>query len=121
VVRFSLSPNDRRIRELVIALDRDDASMAETWRLVGNAASNLGLRRPGYHLVRVLAAQNRRARRARAARQRAELGAVAAFFSTRVTDLAIAAERAGEARRAEELVLKQHKYSRGRDHRPNPI
>ena len=94
--------------------------MAETWRLVGNAASNLGLRRPGYHLVRLLVAQNRKARRARADRQRAELATVAAFFSPRVVDVRIAAERAADARRAEELVLKQHKRSRGRDHTADP-
>ena len=41
---------------------------------------------------------------------------MAAFFSPRVTDLYVAAERAREARRAEELVLNQHKGSRGRDH-----
>lgn len=115
-MRFSLSPNERRIRELVIALDRDDVPMAETWRLVGNAAANLGLRRPGYHLVRLLTLESREARRARAGRQRAELAAVAAFFSPRVTDVYVAAERAREARRNEELVLNQHKRSRGRDH-----
>ena len=118
-MRFSLSPNERLIRELVIALDRDDASMAETWRLVGNAAANRGLRRPGYHLVRLLARESRAVRRVRAERQRAELAAMGAFFSPRVTDLRVALERAGEARRAEELVLKQHKRS-GRDHAPDP-
>ena len=114
-VRFSLSPNERRIRDLVVALDRDDVPMAETWRLVGNAAANLGLRRPGYHLVRQLAGASRVERRARAERQRAELAAVAAFFSPRVTDLHIAVRRAREAQRAEEIVLNQHKGSRGRD------
>lgn len=115
-VRFSVSPNDRRIRDLVIALDRDDAPMAETWRRVGNAAERLGFQRPGYHLIRELARHSRALRRARAARAHAELSAVGAFFSPRVTDVRIAAERAREARRDEELVLNQHKGSRRRDH-----
>ena len=119
-VRFSLSPKERRIRELVLALDRDDVPMAETWRLVGNAAANLGLRRPGYHLVRTLARESREARRARAQRQRAELTTVAAFFSPRVSDVYVAAERAREARRAEALVLNQHKRSRGRERAGRP-
>jgi hypothetical protein len=110
-MRFSLSPNDRRIRDLVVALDRDDATMAETWRLVGNAADNVGLRRPGYHLVRLIAAHNRAVRRARAERQRAELATVAAFFSPRVSDVRVAAARARDARGREALVLKQHKRS----------
>ena len=119
-MRFSLSPKERRIRELVVALDKDDAPMAETWRLVGNAAANLGLRRPGYHLVRMLARESREARRARAQRQRAELATVAAFFSPRVSDVYVAAERAREARRAEALVLNQHKRSRGRERAADP-
>jgi len=70
-VRFSLSPNDRRIRDLVVALDRDGVTMAETWRAVGEAAWNLGLRRPGYHLVRDVARAERARREARSRTRRA--------------------------------------------------
>ena len=51
-MRFALSLNDPRIHALVVALDRDDVPVAATWRAVGEAAWELGLRRPGYHTVR---------------------------------------------------------------------
>lgn len=113
MVRFSLSPNDRRIQDLVVALDREDVSMAETWRRVGDAAQRLGIRRPGYHLVRLLARAERRRRDAGSERRRAELRALLAFGSPRATDLSVAIHLLREAQRAEEFVLKQHKPPRG--------
>lgn len=108
-MRFSLSPNDRRIRDLVVALDRAETPFAETWRSVSEAAVNLGLRRPGYHLVRLLAREDRQRRDARAKRRKAELQTLLAFGSPRAVDLSIAIHRLREAQRAEEFVLNQHK------------
>jgi len=64
-VRFAVPGNDPRLVELVRRLDRDGASMAETWRAVGGGASRLGLRRPGYGLVRQLVRLERFRRRVR--------------------------------------------------------
>jgi hypothetical protein len=44
----------RTVDELTIALDRDDQSAAETWRLVSEAAVRLGYPRPSYPNVRRL-------------------------------------------------------------------
>jgi hypothetical protein len=111
-VRFSLSPNDRRIRDLVVALDRAETPFAETWRSVGEAAVKLGLRRPGYHLVRLLVREDRQRRDARAKRRKAELQTLLAFGSPRAVDLSIAIHLLREAQRAEEFVLNQHKRRR---------
>ncbi|MBA2460640.1 MAG: hypothetical protein H0V45_02535 [Actinobacteria bacterium] len=111
-MRFSLSPNDRRIHDLVVALDRTDGPIAETWRLVGEAAARLGLLRPGYHQVRLLARADRERRDAGAKRRKAELQALLAFGSPRATDLSIAIHLLREAQRAEEFVLKQHELPR---------
>ena len=64
-MRFASSRATRpRLRELVAALD-EDGPVAETWRLVGETAANLGLPRPSYPHVRRLVADERRRRRAR--------------------------------------------------------
>ena len=64
-MRFASSRATRpRLRELVAALD-EDGPLAETWRLVGQTAANLGLPRPSYPHVRRLAIDERRRRRAR--------------------------------------------------------
>jgi hypothetical protein len=102
-------PNDPRIRDLVVALDRDDVSMAETWRAVGEAAWKLGLRRPGYHVVRRLVLLERRRRVAHAATRAAAVEAVLAIGSSRVVDVPIALDRLETARTKERLVLEQHK------------
>ena len=44
-MRFASSRSSRpRLRELVAALDEDDAPIAATWRLVGETAANLDFR-----------------------------------------------------------------------------
>jgi hypothetical protein len=101
--------NDPRIRDLVVALDRDDVPIAETWRAVGEAAWKLSLRRPGYHVVRQLVRTERRRRAAHAATREAAIDAVLAIGSSRVVDLPIALDRLEAARARERLVLDQHK------------
>ena len=54
-MRFASSRSTRpRLRELVAALDEDDAPAAATWRLVGETAATAGLPRPSYPHVRRL-------------------------------------------------------------------
>ena len=66
-MRFASSRATRpRLRELVAALDEDDAPVAATWRLVSETAANLGLPRPSYPHIRRLVLDERRRRRARA-------------------------------------------------------
>jgi hypothetical protein len=93
----------------VVALDRDDAAIAATWRAVGEAAWELGLRRPGYHAIRDLVRVERRRRAARTAVRAAALDAVSAMGSSRVVDLPIALDALEHARAKERLVLNQHK------------
>jgi hypothetical protein len=108
-VRFALSPSDPRIHALVVALDRDDVSVAATWRAVGEAAWRLGLRRPCYHTVRPLVRAERLRRGARTAVRAAALDAVLAVGSSRVVDLPIALDALEQAQAKERLVLNQHK------------
>lgn len=108
-MRFAVSPNHRFIRELVIALDRDGVSMAETWRQVGEAASRLGWRRPGYHLVRRLVRLERARRDARRETKKAATGAALAVGSPYVVRLLQGLDELDRARTREELVLQQHK------------
>lgn len=66
-MRFAISRASRpRLRELVAALDEEDAPVAATWRLVGELSRNAGLPRPSYPHVRRLVAAERRRRAARA-------------------------------------------------------
>jgi hypothetical protein len=66
-MRFASSRATRpRLRELVAALDEDDAPVAATWRLVSETAANIGLPRPSYPHIRRLVLDERRRRRARA-------------------------------------------------------
>jgi hypothetical protein len=108
-VRFALSPNDPRIHALVVALDRDDVPIAATWRAVGGAAWELGLRRPCYHTVRSLVRVERLRRAARTATRAAALDVLTAAGSSRVVDLPIALDALGRAKAMEGLVLNQHK------------
>jgi hypothetical protein len=55
----------RTIDELAIALDRDEQSVAETWRLVSEAAAQLGFPRPSYPNIRRLVLAERLRRRLR--------------------------------------------------------
>ena len=115
-VRFALSPRDVRIQVLVGTLDDPEVPFAETWRLVGKAAEELGFTRPGYHVVRVLARAERLRRRARTEVRQAALGVLGAFASPLMMDVKRAAERLAEAWAREGLVLEQHKPSSARPH-----
>ena len=106
---FALPRKDPRIHALVVALDRDDVPVAATWRAVGEAAWELGLRRPGYHAVRDLVRVERLRRAARTAVRAAVFETVLALGSSRVVDLPIALDALERARAKERLVLKQHK------------
>ena len=111
-MRFALSPNDPRIAVLVVELDRDDVAMAQTWRLVGEAAERLGMRRPSYQHVRRLVRIERR-RRQLEARGRAVLGRAATTLAAgRVPSAVLILERLRELESAQELVLQEHKAFR---------
>ena len=52
-----------RIRDLAVALDRDDEPIAATWRRVSESAGKLQLPRPSYpHVRRVVQAERERRR-----------------------------------------------------------
>lgn len=102
-MRFATHANDARIHALVVGLDRDDVPVAATWRAVGEAAWELGLRRPGYHTIRQLVRAERRRRAARAATRAAALHALGALGSSRVVDLPIALDALEQARAKERL------------------
>jgi hypothetical protein len=108
-VRFGLSPRDPRVHALVVALDRDDVSIAATWRAVGDAAWEMGLSRPGYHAVRELVRVERLRRTARTATRAAALDVLVAAGTSRVVNVPIALDALERARAKERLVLKQHK------------
>jgi hypothetical protein len=108
-VRFALSPNDPRLHALVVALDRDETPVAETWRAVGDAAWELGLPRPGYHTIRSLVRVERLRRRARMATRAAALDVALSLGSSRVVDLPVALDALEQARARGRLVLNQHK------------
>jgi hypothetical protein len=110
-MRFAVSRHRQLLHDLVVALDEDGVSMAATWRAVGDAAPKLGLRRPGYHVVRELVRAERERRAARRATRDAVVGLFAALPSPLVLDQRRAIERLAEARRHERLVLEQHKPS----------
>lgn len=111
-MRFEIRPGDSRIRDLVVALDRETQPYAETWRQVGEAAWRLGLPRPGYHIVRELAEHSRRIRAARAASRKAALDIVGALASPYIVRTSQAVERLADTKRRERFVLDQHKPSR---------
>jgi hypothetical protein len=108
-VRFALSGNDPRIHALVVGLDRDDVSMAATWRAVGEAAEELGLSRPGYHAIRHLVRIERLRRAARTETRAAALDVLLAVGSPRPVNIPIALDALELARAKQRLVLKQHK------------
>ena len=108
-MRFAISRHRQLLHDLVVALDEDGVSMAATWRAVGDAAPKLGLRRPGYHVVRELVRAERERRAARRATREAAVGLFASLPSPLVLDQRRAIERLAEARRQERLVLEQHK------------
>lgn len=113
-MRFALSPNDPRLRDLVRALDRDDMPMAETWRAVGEGAWRLGFHRPGYHVVRHLVRADRARRAARGEVRKAAVDVLLSFSSPYAVRIPQALDRLELARARESLVLKQHKGSSAR-------
>ena len=108
---FSVPRCDPRLHALVVAFDRDDVPAAETWRLVGEAATELGLPRPSYHTTRELVRAERLRRRARTTARRAALDVLTAAGSSRVVDLPIALDALAHARAKERLVSDRHKPS----------
>jgi hypothetical protein len=108
-MRFAVTGGDPRFHALVVALDQDGTPVAETWRAVGEAAWELGLPRPGYHMIRVLVRRVRALREGRAAARRAALEVLASFPSPYVVHLRSALAQLVEAHAHERLVLEQHK------------
>ena len=93
----------------MVALDRDGVPIAATWRAVGEAAWELGLRRPGYHSIRNLVRVERRRRAARAATRAAALDVALSLSAARAVNVPVALDALEHARAKERLVLKQHK------------
>ena len=108
-MRFAVTGADSRFHALVAALDQQGTPMAQTWRAVGEAAWELGLPRPGYHMIRVLVRRVRTLRDAKEATRRAALEVLASFPSPYVVHLRDALAQLVEARAHERLVLEQHK------------
>jgi hypothetical protein len=82
-MRFAV-PHDVRHVDLVRLLDRDGVPIAHTWRAGGEGAERLGLRRPGYGLIRALVLLERRRRELRAATAAALKEAAHGFAAGRV-------------------------------------
>jgi len=107
-MRYAVAGNDSRLVDLVRLLDREQVPAAQTWRAVGAGAERLGLRRPGYGLVRQLVRIERRRRQIRAETIEALKTAASGFaagrapFRTLIDDL----ERIGWRRG---LVFNEHK------------
>ena len=108
-MRFAVPGADPRFHALVVALDQAETPMAQTWRAVGNAAWELGLPRPGYHMIRVLVRRARTVREAKDATRRAAIEVLAAFPSPYVVHLRDALGQLVEAQARKRLVLEQHK------------
>jgi hypothetical protein len=107
-MRFAVPGRDPRIHALVVGLDRDDASAAQTWRVVGDAAWELGLRRPSYDTVRELVRIERRRRKARTAVRAAAVDVALSLGSSRVVDLPVALDALALAKAGERLVTDRH-------------
>jgi hypothetical protein len=107
-VHFAVPAADPRFHALVVAFDDRDAPMAQTWRAVGRAARELGLPRPGYHMVRLLA-KSVRVRETSVATRRAALEVLTSIPSPYVAHLRSALGQLLAVRTHERLVLEQHK------------
>ena len=83
--------------------------MAQTWRAVAEAAWELGLPLPGYHLVRILVRRVRALREAKDAARRAALEVLASFPSPYVVHIGNALGQFVEASACRQIVLEQHK------------
>lgn len=108
-MRFAARRQDPRLHALVVGLDDGAQPAAETWRRVGEAAVELGLPRPSYHLVRGLVREERLRRRARTEVRRAALGVLGAAASPRAVNLPVALDALAHARAKERLVSQRHK------------
>ena len=102
-MRFAVAAEDPRLRELVAVAYESDVAAAEIWRRVGDAAAQIGMRRPSYSTVRRLVRRERRRRQAQAEVRAAAREAVLAIGSSRVVDLPIALEKLELARAKERL------------------
>lgn len=110
-MRFAISPNDPRLVELVAFFDRDEAPAAETWRHVGLALEQVGLRRPSYDVIRRLVRLERRRRELRAEARELIADAASEFAAGRVPNVVWTLERVRELQRREALVTQQYKAS----------
>jgi hypothetical protein len=108
-VRFAVPAADPCFHALVVALDDRDEPMAQTWRAVGQAARELGLPRPGYHMIRQLAKSVRAVRDAGDPTRCAALEVLTSIPSPYVAHLRSALGQLRAAREHERLVLEQHK------------
>lgn len=108
-MQFASRRLDPRLHALVVAHDRDEHPVAETWRRVGETAQELGLPRPSYHTVRELARLERLRRRARTETRKAALRVLEGALSQRVVDLPIALDAYTLARARERHVTDRHK------------
>jgi hypothetical protein len=93
---------------LVVALDDEDLPAAETCRLVGAAAAELGLLRPSYQHVRRIVRVERRRQELRREARKVLAGAVSTSAAGLVPSVVLVLERLRELQLAEELVLQEH-------------
>ena len=113
-MRSAVSPNDPRLSALVAALDQEGVPAAETCRLVGAAAEEIGLLRPSYQHVRRIVRVERRRQELRAEARRVLTGAVSTSAVGLAPSVVLVLERLRELQLAEELVLQKHKsFERG--------
>ena len=108
-MRFAIRREDPRIHALVLGLHADGTPAAATWRAVGEAAVELGIPRPSYHMIRELVRDEERRRRARTATRQAALGVLTAAGSSKVVDVPVALDALAVARSKERLVSDRHK------------
>jgi hypothetical protein len=108
-MRFAVTGADPRFHALVVALDQEGTPMAQTWRAVGEAAWELGLPRPGYHMIRVLVRRVRQLREAKDAVRQAALEVLASFPSQYVVHLRNALAQLVEAHAHKRIVSELHK------------
>lgn len=110
-MRFAISPNERRIEDLVRLLDHDERPVAETWRAVGTAAGRLGLARPSYGHVRRLVRLERALAKLREEERSILAAAGVALLAGRVPHVHKVIDDVSAIREREWLVFQEHKPS----------